>query len=128
MPTCIFCDFYNHISEELRKSIVISATKKEYMRYCRHVEDDVDSETASCKHFVPYPYFWCDTFNYRLHLLQCLHRQKIRLFGCANCSQGQDDIMDVARGRDLYELFGVDRKIHLQNKKQEKPKLRRRKA
>jgi len=46
---------------------------------------------------------------------------------CRKCGQGED-IIDVARGRDLYELFGVDRRVHLQNKIKKKTKLRRRKA
>jgi hypothetical protein len=127
MPTCIHCDFYNNIPENLRKVIEISATKKKYKRYCRHVERDVASGDVSCEHFTPYQYFWCDRFTYRLHLLQCLNRQKKKMDGCRRCSQA-DDVMDVARGRDLYEFFGVNRKIHLKNKKQKKPTLRRRKA
>ena len=126
MPICIHCNFYNHIPEHLRKAIVISSSKKEYRRYCRQVERDVESEDVSCEHFKPYHYFWCERFTYRLHLLQCLNRQKTKMEGCRRCSQA-DDIMDVARGRDLYEFFGVTRKIH-PNKKQKKPKLRRRKA
>jgi hypothetical protein len=45
---------------------------------------------------------------------------------CRKCSQA-DDIIDVARGRDLYDYFGVNRKIHTPKKKP-KPKLLRRKA
>ncbi len=127
MPICTHCDFYNNIPDHLRKVILTSGTKKKYNRYCRHVEHDVDGNTYSCEHFAPYPLFYCNKFTYRLHLLQCLNRQKTKMEGCRRCSQA-DNIVDVARGRDLYDLFGVDRRVHLQNKKQKKPKLRRRKA
>jgi hypothetical protein len=81
----------------------------------------------SCKHFHPYPYFYCAKFTYRLHLLQCLNRRRMKMESCRRCSQ-VEDIMDVARGRDLYKYFGVDRKLHLNRKKPANPKLRRRKA
>ncbi|KXH69792.1 MAG: hypothetical protein AM326_01595 [Candidatus Thorarchaeota archaeon SMTZ-45] len=126
MPLCIHCDFYNNIPEGLRKVIPISNTQKIYKRYCRHVEQDVTSESLSCAHFTPYAYFWCNIFTYRLHLLQCLNRQKKKMEGCMRCGQAED-ILDVARGRDLYAHFGVDRKIHTVLKRK-KPKLRRRKA
>ncbi len=126
MPICIHCTVYNNIPERLRTTVKISDTVTVHKRYCRHVEKEVQSEDLSCENFLPYEYFWCDFFHYRLHLLQCLNRQKTKMDGCRNCPQA-DDIMDVARGRDLYEFFGVTRKIHLQNKIK-KPKLRRRKA
>lgn len=127
MPLCIHCDFYNNVPDRLRTVIVISGTNKKYKRYCRHVEKDVSSESESCHHFIPYKFFWCNRFTYRLHLLHCLNRQKIKLEGCKGCSQA-DDILDVARGRDLYEHFGVNRRIHLNRRKPKKTKLRRRKA
>jgi hypothetical protein len=127
MPICIHCDVYNNVPQRLRTIVQVSNTVKIYKRYCRHVEKDRQGEDVSCENFKPYHMFWCERFTYRLHLLQCLNRQRIKMEGCRNCPQA-DDIMDVARGRDLYELFGVNRKVHLQNKKQKKPKLRRRKA
>lgn len=126
MPICIHCNFYNNIPERLRTSTKISDTKKIWRRYCRHVEREVDCENTSCENFKPYHLFWCERFHYRLHLLQCLNRQRIKMDGCRRCSQA-DDVLDVARGRDLYDLFGVNRRIH-QNKIKKKPKLRRRKA
>ena len=126
MPLCINCNYYNQIPQRLRTVTQDTPTIKIYKRYCRHVEREVGSEDVSCHAFTPYEYFWCDRFAYRLHLLCCLNRQKMKMDGCRTCSQG-DDILDVARGRDLYELFGVNRKVHL-NKIRKKPKLRRRKA
>jgi len=126
MPICVHCDFYNKIPDRLRTVIPISSTKKIYKRYCRHVEGEVQSDSISCPHFTPYHTFWCHHFTYRLHLLQCLNRQKKRMEGCVRCKQAED-ILDVARGRDLYEFFGVNRKVHIPQKKPNS-KLRRRKA
>ena len=82
MPICIHCDFYNNIPEHLRKVLSLSATKNEYKRYCRQVERDVQSEDVSCEeHFIPYPYFWCERFTYRLHILQCLNRRNKKMEG-----------------------------------------------
>ena len=127
MPKCIHCNFYHTIPERLRKIEVISIHKKAYSRYCRRVEHDVDSGSNSCDRFDPYPNFHCNRFNYRLHLLQCLNRQKTKMEDCRRCKQAED-IVDVARGRDLYEHFGVNRKIHLPKKKPINSKLRRHKA
>lgn len=127
MPICIHCDFYNRIPEHLRKTIRVTDTKKIHTRYCRHVEQDCDPDMYSCEHFTPYPYFYCDKFTYRLHLLQCLNRQKKKMEACRRCRQAED-IIDVARGRDLYDFFGVDRKVHLNRRTKKKTKLRRRKA
>jgi len=126
MPVCIHCDVYDKIPERLRTAIQVSSTKKKYNRYCRHVEKEVQSDTPSCHNFIPYHYFWCERFTYRLHLLQCLNRQKMKMDTCRRCGQAED-VLDVARGRDLYLFFEVDRKIH-NNKIKKKPKLRRRKA
>lgn len=126
MPICIHCDLYDQVPESLRTVIVTSTNKKIYRRYCRRVEKEVRGEDLSCQYFIPHKYFWCEQLSSRLHLIQCLNRQRQKMEDCKGCSQA-DDILDVARGRDLYEYFGVNRRIH-QNKIKEKPKLRRRKA
>ena len=127
MPICIHCNFYDKIPSDLRTVIQVSNTVKIYKRYCRHIEKQVQGEDLSCEHFTPYEYFWCERFTYRLHLLQCLNRQRIKMEECRNCKQAED-VLDVARGRDLYEYFGVNRKIHQNKIKKKNPKLRRRKA
>jgi len=129
MSICAHCVVYNTIPESLRKTETISTHKKFHSRYCRHVEKDMTEETESCEIFEPHPYFYCKRFTYRLHLLQCLNRHKKKMEGCVRCKQVAD-ILNVAKGRDLYEHFGVERKIHTHviKKKKSKPKLIRRKA
>ena len=126
MPICVHCENYYNIPERLRKVIPVSSTQKIYKRYCRHVEHEVSSDSISCAQFIPYQYFWCIHFTYYLHILQCLNRHKKNMEWCVGCGQFED-ILDVARGRDLYAHFGVDRKIHI-NRVKPKAKLRRRKA
>lgn len=127
MPICIHCDIYNKVRESQRKTVKISEKVKIHNRYCLRVEKDRQPEDESCKDFIPNPTFLCDKFKYRLHLLQCLHRQKMKMEDCKKCLQAED-IIDVARGKDLYEYFGVDRKLHMPRKKPKKPKLLRRKG
>lgn len=128
MPTCIYCDIYNKIPESLRKLVLITEKRKDHLRYCRHVERDMKPDDEGCQHFTPYPYFHCKRFKYRLHILICMHKWKQKILECKNCPQA-DDIIDVARGRDLYEHFGVDRRLHPPKVKPHvKPILRRRKV
>ena len=128
MPICIHCEIYNNIPESLRKTIKISDKRTIHTRFCTRSEKEMSPDEDGCENFLPYPFFYCDKFKYRLHLLQCLNRKRLQLLDCRRCTQ-VENIIDVARGRDLYRYFEVPRKIHRPRiKRATKPVLKRNKA
>jgi len=130
MIHCHYCQSYKDIPKSLRRITGDTPARRLSYRYCRHVRKEVVSTTKACKHFIPATHFWCKKWNGWLHIIMCLYHHANRTHGCVLCKQYKNEVADVARGRDLYAIFGKERKNHVNgNHKQlaSKPILRRRK-
>ncbi len=118
MHTCRYCKFFNEIENKFRRKEV--RDKKTYhFRFCRKEMHDVQGTTEPCESFRPYPFFWCDADDNRMHILACLNRD-------CDCSQ-KDDVLDSIRGFDLTKEFNMKPRLVLKQIEQPKPKLKLRK-
>ena len=130
MITCHYCQSFKEIKKSLRRMVGDAPKPKISYRYCRHIHNEVTNTTTACEHFSPAQNLWCRRWDEWIHLIVCIHRHKVRKFGCVRCTQYTNEVSDVARGRDLYDQFGLVRKnhVHLNHNTPAKPILRRRLA
>ena len=114
MIKCHYCDTFKRIPKSLRK-MSGERDHKISLRYCRAVGKEVTSSTNACQHFSLTELLWCERHNQWIHIIACIHLHKTKAPQHQRCSQCKDEVMDAARGKDLYAEFGLVRKNHTNN-------------
>jgi hypothetical protein len=108
---CHYCQTFTNIPKSLRRISGDYPKPKISYRYCRHIHEEVTSNTeTACNQFIPAPYFWCKQWSGWIHVVVCLVRRKRKILPCAYCKQYKE-IEDISVGRDMFEIFGVKRKV-----------------
>jgi hypothetical protein len=108
------------VNKEVSKNQVVSE------RFCKCKNEMVFSETPSCSsHFVIAQYFWCERSNHWQHILACINQKKKDSPICQKCPQCEEEIFEIAAGRNLHELFGIQRRTIIEEAETDsRPKLK----
>ena len=95
---CGYCNTYLNIP-----------TKYRYLqsRYCYAVKTQVSVKDKSCSSFELNSWFFCRKAKCQIDYVVCIARQKNRMNGCCNCSQGKA-IQKYLLWRDGKEKIDVE--------------------
>lgn len=123
---CHYCVIFQQaarrINIEMAKNVIVSE------RFCKHKLEMVKSETPSCtSNFVIAQFFWCEKWQQWQHFLACINQKKkaATTTTCSKCYQCEEEIFEIAAGRNLHELFGIQRKTLIEQvESAERPKLK----
>lgn len=113
MIKCHYCQTYKIVPESLRRLVMEAPKRKISHRYCREVQKEVTTESIACDKFTPTDLFWCDRWSEWVHIIVCINHHNNKKLGCVTCSQYKQEVSDVARGRDLYRILGIERKNNI---------------
>lgn len=91
---CRYCQTFIEIPQ--KKCHTSRVNDRVYVeKTCEFSKEIVNSDSISCKDFLPCTFFYCDENDQRYHLKTCLDRQK-KVDDCYYCTQG-GEIEKVAK-------------------------------
>jgi len=112
---CHYCVIFQKAAKrnniEMAKNVIVSE------RFCKCKLEMVKSETPACTaHFVIAQFFWCERWQQWQHILSCINQKKKAIvpLACEKCYQCEEEIFEIAAGRNLHELFGIQRKTMIE--------------
>lgn len=81
-------------------------------RKCRPANKKIKSDSESCEHFQPHPFFWCEEEGCFMALAACINRRQLlnhfKKIACHDCGKQQEEIDEVFRLMENQEEVSVE--------------------
>lgn len=101
---CKYCQVWQQCDPRLISTLK-EGDKNLSHRYCRTKNTRMLAEDDACKDIQVAKYFQCNENNERIAVVTCLYRQNLLkkkpVHSHCSCAQGEDEISELQRGRNL---------------------------